>query len=72
MKPLAEVTPDEADAWWDELDRRTTDAEDLAKARLLAAWRDSKSLSLAISLARLRPRGSSNLSMPPPSFRLLG
>ena len=34
MKPLAEVTPDEADAWWDELDRRTTDAEDLAKARL--------------------------------------
>lgn len=34
MKPLDEITPDEADAWWDELDRRTAEAEDLAKARL--------------------------------------
>jgi len=34
MKPLDKVTPNDADAWWDELDQRTAEAEDLAKARL--------------------------------------
>jgi hypothetical protein len=34
MKPLSEVTPDEADAWWDDLDERTDRAEEIARARL--------------------------------------
>jgi hypothetical protein len=34
MKLLANITSEEADDWWDELDRRTTVAEESAKARL--------------------------------------
>lgn len=36
MKRFSEVTPDEADEWWDELDKRGANAEELIRARLQA------------------------------------